>query len=139
MPLYQQELAIFAEKTLKELNEKKVSFSQGIQYGDRFLYYTNYVERAPDYVASHFGENFAKAVFQLKPDDKHWYGPFESTYGLHLVMLTQKEPGHYPALSEIYDRVKDDAQQDMIRRKTEAAINDIVKTYHVKISLKKQG
>ena len=128
-----------AEKTLKELNEKKVSFSQGIQYGDRFLYYTNYVERAPDYVASHFGENFAKAVFQLKPDDKHWYGPFESTYGLHLVMLTQKEPGHYPALSEIYDRVKDDAQQDMIRRKTEAAINDIVKTYHVKISLKKQG
>lgn len=135
---HKQAMAL-AKKTLKQLNEKKVSFSQGIQYGDRFLYYSNYVERAPGYIASHFGDKFTKAVFKLKPSNKHWYGPFESIYGVHLVMLTQKKAGHYPALSEIYDRVKDDAKQDVIHQKTEAAIEAIVKTYRVKVSLKKKG
>lgn len=134
---HKQAMAL-AEKTLKQLNEKKVSFSQGVEYGDRFLYYTNYVQRAPGYIASHFGNKFTKAIFKLKPDDKHWYGPFKSIYGVHLVMLTEKTPGHYPALSKIYDRVKDDAQQDLIHQKTEAAIEAIVKSYRVKISLKKK-
>jgi len=131
----EQAMAI-AKQTLQELNDKHVSFDQGIQYGDRFLYYTNYVERSPDYVASHFGVKAMEAIFKLNPDSKHWYGPFESPYGLHLVMLTEKKQGRFPDVAEIYERVKDDAEQEMIRRKTEDAINKIIDTYDVKIVLK---
>ena len=124
-----------AEKTQRELNDNKVSFSDGIQYGDRFLYYSNYVERTPDYVASHFGVDVADAIFRLTSDDSHWYGPFESQYGLHLIMLTATVPGRFPELAEIYERVKDNAEQAMVSRKTETAINDIINNYNVKVVL----
>lgn len=125
-----------AKKTLRELNEKHVSFNEGIKYGDRFLYYTNYVERSPDYVASHFGVKAEEAIFKLEPDDQHWYGPFQSPYGLHLVMLTEKKPGRFPDVKEIYGRVKDDAEQAMIKKKTDDAIDKLIDSYSVKVVLK---
>lgn len=126
---------VLAKKTLEQLNKDQVSFSQGIQYGDRFLYHANYVERTPDYVSSHFGAEMAESIFKLLPNDKQWRGPYESPYGLHLVMLTKNEPGRYPQVTEIYGWVKDDAEQAMVRTKTEAAINEIIRSYDVKVVL----
>lgn len=126
---------VLAKKTLEQLNEEQVSFSQAIQYGDRFLYHVNYVERTPDYVSSHFGAEMAESIFNLQPNDKQWQGPYESPYGLHLVMLTKKEPGRFPEVSKIYGWVKDDTEQAMVRSKTEAAINKIINSYDVQIVL----
>ncbi|MBF8269606.1 MAG: PPIC-type PPIASE domain protein [Gammaproteobacteria bacterium] len=128
-----EQVRLLAENTLRELNGKQVAFADSLQYGDRFLYHANYVERTPDFVASHFGVATAEAIFALTPDDKHWYGPYESSYGLHLILLIKKESGRFPELAEIIERVRDDAEQARVREKTEAAINDIVKTYAVKI------
>ena len=124
-----------AEQTLRELNLQQTSFANAIQYGDRFLYHANYVERAPDYVAAHFGAATADVIFGLKPDDKSWYGPYESAYGLHLILLTRKEPGRIPELTEIIEQVRDDVKQALVRNQTEAAINDIIKGYHVNVVL----
>jgi hypothetical protein len=44
-----------AEKMLVELNRRSTPFSDAPKHGDRFLYHVNYVERTPEYVASHFG------------------------------------------------------------------------------------
>ena len=54
---------LLAEKTLRELNHNEVSFAEATRYGDRFLYHANYVERALDYVASHFGVATAETIF----------------------------------------------------------------------------
>ena len=95
------------------------------KHGDRFLYHVNYVERTPDYVASHFGVPMAKAIFEMEPNEFVWKGPFDSPYGVHLVLLTTNEPGRDPELSEIEGRVLQDWKRSEKRRKTEEAIDDI--------------
>ena len=122
-----------AEKKLVELNRDSVLFADAPQHGDRFLYHVNYVERTPEYVASHFGVPMAKALFELEPNDLIWRGPFDSPYGVHLVMLTTSEPGRDPDLSELEGRVREDAKRARIREETEAAIADIVGTYDVRV------
>ena len=122
-----------AEKKLIELNRNGVPFADAPRHGDRFLYHVNYVERTPDYVTSHFGVPMAKAIFELEPNDFIWKGPFDSPYGVHLVLVTTNEPGRDPELAELEDRVRVDAQRAMIREETEAAIADIVGSYDVRV------
>jgi len=129
-----EQACAMAEKTLVELNRAGVPFTDAPQYGDRFLYYVNYVERTPDYVASHFGVPMAQALFELEPSDLIWRGPFDSPYGVHLVMLITNEPGREPELAEIEGRVREDARQAMIREKTEATIAEIVGAYEVRVT-----
>jgi hypothetical protein len=128
-----------AEKKLVELNREGVPFAEAPQHGDRFLYHVNYVERTPEYVASHFGVPMAKAVFELEPNDLMWRGPFDSPYGVHLVVLTTSEPGREPELSELEGRIREDARRAMIREETEAAIADIVGTYDVRVVYEREG
>ncbi|MFZ1862707.1 MAG: peptidyl-prolyl cis-trans isomerase [Polyangiales bacterium] len=123
-----------AEKKLVELNRAGTPFSDAPKHGDRFLYHVNYVERTPDYVASHFGPTMTEAIFELEPNDLVWRGPFDSPYGVHLVLLITNEPGREPELSEIEDRVREDARRAMIREKTEEAIADIIKAYDVRVT-----
>ena len=123
-----------AEKKLMELNKNGVSFSKAISHGDRFLYHTNYVERVPDYVSSHFGKSMAQAIFDRNSTDPEWIGPFESPYGFHIVLVSQKKDGSLSKIKEIYDRVKDDAQRDYLRKQTESAIQNIINSYDVKMA-----
>ncbi len=128
-----------AEKKRVELNRKGVPFAEAPQHGDRFLYHVNYVERTPEYVASHFGVPMAEAVFGLEPNDLVWRGPFDSPYGVHLVMLTTSEPGREPELSELEGRIREDARRAMIREETDSAIADVVGTYDVRVVYEREG
>jgi hypothetical protein len=122
-----------AEKKLRELNRGSTPFADAPKHGDRFLYHVNYVERTPEYVVSHFGAPMAKAVFELEPNDLVWRGPFESPYGFHLVLLITNEPGRTPDLEEIEGRVREDWRRARIREESEAAIDDIVDAYDVRV------
>jgi parvulin-like peptidyl-prolyl isomerase len=122
-----------AEAKLVELNRDGVVFSDAPKHGDRFLYHVNYVERTADYVASHFGPDMTAALFELEPNDLLWRGPFDSAYGVHLVMLTSNEPGREPELAELEGRVREDARRAAIQEETEAAIREIVATYDVRL------
>jgi hypothetical protein len=122
-----------AESKLAELNEKGVPFSGSTQHGDRFLYNVNYVERTQDFVASHFGTPMGEAVFALEPDDGRWYGPIESAYGYHLVMLTKRTDGFYPPLAEISDAVREDALRLALVRANDKAVQAIIDTYDVRV------
>jgi hypothetical protein len=122
-----------ADKKLIELNRESTPFGEAPKHGDRFLYHVNYVERTPEYIASHFGASMAKAVFALEPNDLVWRGPFDSPYGVHLVLLITNEPGREPELSEIVDRVREDWRRSAISEKSEAAISDIVDAYDVQV------
>ena len=122
-----------ADKELQRLNRNSVLFSDAPQHGDRFLYHVNYVERTPDYVGSHFGPPMAKALFELEPNEFVWRGPFDSPYGVHLVLLTTNEPGREPELAELEGRVREDARRAKVREETEAAIADVVDAYDVRV------
>jgi len=124
---------------ITKLNKQKVSFSNAISHGDRFLYHVNYVERTPDYITSHFGVEMAKSVFDLNANEKKWHGPYESPYGSHLVMVSKKAEGRFPELNEIVDLVQLDAREAFIKNKANEAIDGIIEGYDVDIVYKKDN
>jgi hypothetical protein len=124
-----------AEAKLAELNAAKVAFAEAPGHGDRFPYFLNYVERDPEFVASHFGPRMAEEIFALEPDAASWRGPLESPYGYHLVLLTRKVEGRYPDLDEVRERVRSDAEQAEIDTMQDKAIQAIVDTYEVRRTL----
>lgn len=129
-----EELTRLAEEKLLELNAHNVDFSRSVRHGDRFLYHTNYVERTPEFVASHFGAEMAQQVFALPADTGAWHGPLRSPHGLHLVLLSERRDGRLPELAEVRDRVADDARRELLRVRNEAAIQRIVDGYTVQLS-----
>ena len=116
---------------LVELNKKQVPFDEGARHGDRFLYYVNYVERSPEFIASHFGPEMAREILKLHSENNRWYGPYESPYGFHLVMVSMNSPGRSPEFDEISARVREDARQAKIKNKSETIIKEIVDSYRV--------
>ena len=127
-----------ATAKLAELNEQQVQFSDAPRHGDRFPYFVNYVERDPQFVVSHFGTAMGEAIFELEPAEAMWHGPFESEYGMHLVLLTRRVDGRYPELAEIEASVRDDAEREKIAALKDKAIQAIVETYEVRRSYEKQ-
>ena len=127
-----------ATAKLTELNAQQVHFSDAPRYGDRFPYFVNYVERDPQFVASHFGLSMAEQIFSLQPGDGVWHGPFESEYGLHLVQLTRKAQGRYPKLAEVENIVHNDAQREAIAAQRDKAIQAIVDTYEVRRTFERE-
>lgn len=124
-----------AQTTKALLNDKHIGFSEGAQYGDHFLYHTNYVERTPDFITSHFGETMAKAIFDISTSHfNQWLGPLKSPYGYHLVFVSDNKIGALPALDEIYDKVKQDAQRVLSRQKNIEAIDKIVERYQISVA-----
>ncbi len=124
-----------AQAELAFLNANNVPFSAAVSRGDRFYYHTNYVDRDPEYVASHFGALMANAIFAAQASDSQWIGPLQSEYGYHLVMVTTNEPGRYPDISEVERRVTDDAQRALMEKQNEAAIQSLVDKYEVRVVL----
>jgi hypothetical protein len=124
-----------AEAELAELNARRVLFTKAPEHGDRFPYFLNYVERDPEFVASHFGPKAAEEIFAVEPDGALWQGPFESPYGYHLVLLTRKVEGRYPDLEEVRERVRSDAERVEIETMQDKATQAIVDTYEVRRAL----
>jgi len=131
----EDKLAALAKNQLVVLNTGGVVFSDAVKHGERFPYHVNYVERTPDYVASHFGAKMADSIFKIEADMTTWHGPYQSPYGLHLVLVTKNVPGRTPELEEVFERVQQNAIRAAIYERTELAISEILKSYEVKVDL----
>jgi len=123
-----------AEKLKTELQSKRASFDDAPSYGDRFPYQQNYVKMTPDFVQNQLGAGFVDALMKLTPSDHLWQGPIKSQFGYHIVMLTQHKPAHLPQLSQIRDQVKEDMLRDRVAAYQKKAIDDLVKTFKVKLN-----
>jgi len=122
-----------ARAELAELNADKVPFDRAMGHGDRPLYGVNYVGETKQNVAGDLGQSFGDAVFGLKPEPGIWQGPFESKYGVELVMVTALTEGGAPPFAEVKDRVKADAGEADRKAKIDAAVESIVKSYKVDV------
>ncbi len=124
-----------AELELERLNNEGVTFSQAGGYGDRFPYFRNYVERGPQFVIGHFGTAMSEQLYDLMPMDEEWRGPLESPFGWHLVMLTRNERARDLAYEEVRTRVMEDLRLSELRRLTEEAIEEIIASYEVVVTV----
>lgn len=121
-----------AVSLLPELIANNIPFAAASEYGERFLYHLNYIERTYDYVAAHFGPDFTEALFEadeLSIGGAHWQGPFESQHGKHLVLISKRKPAYYPSLEEVRGRVIDDYRRSKMQEEKSKALLEVRERY----------
>ena len=80
-------------------------------------------------VAGQFGDKFANAVFALKPGA--WHGPIPSSFGLHLVRVTESKPMRLPEFSEVEPQVRERWHAEHEREANEKYYEGLLKKYGV--------
>ncbi len=128
-----------AQETLGILTENDVRFDQAPNYGERFPYQLNYVERTQEEVASHFGKEMAQAIFRLQPDRARWQGPVRSEFGMHLVLLTRAEAARIPLLQEVRDQLANALQRRREVERKQKAIDELIGGFDVRLSPEFEG
>lgn len=119
-----------AKKTLTTLNKTAAPFESAAQYGQRFFYHRNYVDRTPEFISSHFGKAFSEKVFALTPSSM-WHGPIASEYGYHLVMLTKNEASRTPEIEEVASEVLGDLQRIKLSKMKQDALDTMIEKYSI--------
>ena len=110
-------------------------FTGAGQYGDRYPFLQNYVERTRDYVANNFNDDFVAALDAIEAPGPQWRGPFASRYGYHLVMLRARTEPYIPQLEAIRERVLEDFRFESALRAREEAVDRLISDYEVRIDL----
>lgn len=122
-----------ANQLKQELDARHVGFDAATGYGDRPPYLQNYIQRTASFIENQLGPGFATQLAALRPSE-HWQGPIRSSYGYHLVLLTQREGTRLPELAQIRQEVSDDLLRDVVAAYREKAVEDLITHYQVKVS-----
>lgn len=123
-----------ANEFMKNPENQKLSSSESLKYGDRFLYHRNYAERTLSFLESQFGKNFTEKLAQIGADENSWQGPIESEHGQHWVKLTNKSTEVIPPFSEIKNTVKSDYMGDLKKQHKKAQIQKLIDEYEVEVN-----
>lgn len=75
-------------------------------FGDPFVLPFQFTRATAVDIASQLGQDFASALHDRPLGI--WQGPVASSYGLHLVLLTERTEGRRPELAEVRDAVLHD-------------------------------
>lgn len=98
-----EQAAAYAEKLLLQLNQGETDIDAGA-LGDSSMLPSDY-DLAPQIeVVRRLGPVFAAALPALPVG--RWSGPVESGFGLHLVLIRQRQPASLPALAEVRETVE---------------------------------
>lgn len=89
--------------------------------GDPFINGRSFKAQTRARVAATFGEDFADSLWTLPEDE--WGGPFRSTYGLHLVRITERQPGSMLPFEAVRDQVEE-SWEDTARKRANAAARE---------------
>jgi hypothetical protein len=116
------------------LNTEQVPFENASRYGERFVYFTNYIERDKDLVRSHFGEAFTDALFTKELPSDEWIGPITSQYGKHLVRIAMREAGSVPPLADVYSSVAQDLARSQAATQLDNTVQQLVESYAVDVA-----
>ena len=82
-------------------------------------------------ISQTFGTNFADEIIRANPGT--WAGPFKSSFGLHIVRVSETKPGRMPALAEVREAVERDWASDKRRALADRRFSELLKQYDVTI------
>ncbi|MEM9738540.1 MAG: peptidylprolyl isomerase, partial [Pseudomonadota bacterium] len=115
----------------------QVSAGQDVA-SDSFIQHRDYVDRTHRQISEVFGSDFADQVLQAAPgqgdlDDPRpsWVGPFQSSYGYHLVALQGFDPGGRETFDEAYDRIVIDYETDLKSKAKDQFFETLLTEYDV--------
>ena len=103
--------------------------------GDRFLFLQNYVERTENYVADHFGPDFAAAVFAAETNADKWQGPLQSRYGWHILRISARTPETAATFDDAVDRVTEDYARTARLQRRDSFVDRIIARYDIRMEI----
>jgi hypothetical protein len=120
-----------AQSLLERLRGVGAGFNDATGMGDRFLFHRNYVDRTDDYVRSQLGDAATAAIYGAEQPLNDWFGPFRSDYGAHVFFVSARAPARLAPLTDIFDVVKADLEEERRQLAIDNAIDSIVRQYRV--------
>lgn len=87
-------------------------------------------------VAREFGSDFADRVASIPAGE--WSGPVESVYGLHLVLIPEREPASQPALEDVRPTVEREFLAERKREQLQAFYDGLLEKYTVDVEMPKE-
>ncbi len=99
--------------------------------GDGFLHGFDFAEQTADDLTALFGGEFTTQL--MATQEGVWAGPLRSSYGLHLVRISSREPGQPVALALVRERVLRDFHEDQRLRANQALVEQLQQRYVVTI------
>lgn len=117
-----------ALQIIAQLNQAGASFQKS---GDPTLLPSEIVKARTTEISNQFGNEFTIQLSHLSKGT--WQGPVQSTYGLHLVQLTEHIEGSVPALNEVREAVSREWNNARIREANELFYQELLKNYNVTI------
>jgi hypothetical protein len=82
-------------------------------------------------VAAQLGDGFAEALEDAPVGA--WWGPLRSVYGLHLVLVTERQPGRAPALDEVRAAVRRELMAERRERSSRLLLEALLDRYRVTV------
>jgi hypothetical protein len=101
------------------------------ELGDSNLFKPHYSQQTTTQLQYIFGEGFVSSLMNMKTGV--WQGPIQSSFGLHLVYIEQKQDSRLPELVEIHDEVLADWENSQRQRSIENYYQNLLKRYPVTI------
>jgi hypothetical protein len=98
-------------------------------WGDPIMMSASYTAIEADRIAGAFGPEFADAVVDLPVGE--WVGPVTSSFGLHLVRVTDKRESQVPDLRDVSARVLADMEYEAGRAAKDLLYQEIAQAYRV--------
>ncbi len=125
-----------AESLLARLNGAD-SEVDAAGFGDSVMLPGDYERVSEIDVDRGFGNGFADALAELPVG--RWSGPVESGFGLHLVLIRERQPGSLPALAEVREAVEREWRNARREEAAEAFYRGLRERYVVSVERPEAG
>ena len=118
-----------AARVAGDLRQQLAAGADPSALGDPFLRGRDFTLRTEQELAGIFGAPFAAQVMALPLGE--WSAPVRSSYGLHLVRVTEHSAGRQPSLNEVRSAVIRDWQEERRTAASVAALARLRQRYEV--------
>ncbi len=127
-----------ARNALSRLNSSALDAAESTKLaatlGDSFMLQSEYPPQTRDQIKDLFGDEFAAKVLDLEPGS--WAGPIQSSYGWHLVRVTEHLPERQPALRDVRNQVAIDYKNQRLQSSSDNYYARLRQRYKVEIDQK---
>ncbi|MHC4552838.1 MAG: peptidyl-prolyl cis-trans isomerase [Planctomycetota bacterium] len=118
-----------AAAVLAQLRSTDGSLEDAFSQSDTIMIETAFDKKYAEDVARVFGHTFAGELFSI--EDKGWQGPIQSSYGLHLVYISDRVESSLPAFDVVREDVKDDFVYNHKNNVVDGAYNAVKSRYTI--------
>lgn len=119
-----------AQAILKQLSNQEKTIDP-ITLGDATLLEHSFVAVSDREIEKIFGEAFLTHIKTITPGS--WQGPIKSSYGVHLVLVSERIEGEEPELSKVRDAVHREYTNAKRLEANEKLYQEMLKNYQITI------